>query len=262
MAPSPLTPSRRRRLLPAVGYAVGMAVPVTALALLVRERVDVVLSYDAAAITAVTDLTRSHPGLCTALVTWQEAFQPIWVYSVGTGVCAWLWWRHRLKTRAIWGFVTMMVSWNIALDVKYVVQRARPVVEDAVSHAPGYSFPSGHAANTAAAATAVTVVVWPVLANPAAKMGVVTAAAVVVVLTALDRLFLGVHFPSDVTAGVLLGSGLVLASYAGFRGWNPAHSSERPDTPGPRPTDHSNRSPRRAEPVGASPGPSPTPKEQ
>jgi membrane-associated phospholipid phosphatase len=51
----------------------------------------------------------------------------------------------------------------------------------------------------------------------------------VVLLTALDRVFLGVHFPSDVTAGVLVGSGLALASYAGYRGWNPAHPTDLPD---------------------------------
>ena len=207
-----------------------MAVPVTALAHLahlVRERVDTVLSFDRAAIVAATDLTRSHPGLQRALVGWQAAFQPVWVYSAGTGVCGWLWWRHRLKARAVWGFVTMMVAWNIALDVKYVVRRARPVVEDAVSHAPGYSFPSGHAANTAAAATAVTVMTWPLLTTRAARLAVVVGATAVVVLTAVDRVLLGVHFPSDVTAGVLLGSGLVLASDAGFRGRHPAH----PHTP-------------------------------
>ena len=38
----------------------------------------------------------------------------------------------------------------------------------------------------------------------------------VVVLTMLDRIFLGVHFPSDVTAGVLLALGLSAASHLGF----------------------------------------------
>jgi hypothetical protein len=64
-----------------------------------------------------------------------------------------------------------------------------------------------------------------------AKVIAYSVAAAVVLLTALDRVFLGVHFPSDVTAGVLVGSGLVLASYAGYRGWNPAHPADLPDTP-------------------------------
>jgi undecaprenyl-diphosphatase len=214
-----------------VGYAVAAAVPVTALALLAREQVDFVIRFDKDAIAAATDITRANPGLYTALAWWQEALQPRWVYTVGTGVAAWIWWRHGLKSRAIWGFVTMMVAWNLALDLKYVVQRARPIVTDPVSSAPGYSFPSGHAANSAAAATVIVLMVWPLLKTSAAKVIACSVAAAVVLLTALDRVFLGVHFPSDVTAGVLLGSGLALASYAGYRGWNPAH----PTAPTPSP---------------------------
>jgi membrane-associated phospholipid phosphatase len=222
-------PGRWRRLLPAVGYAVAAAVPVTALALLARERVGFVIDLDKNAIAAATDYTRTHPGLESALVWWQEALQPRWVYVVGTGVCVWLWWRRGLKSRAIWGFVTMMVAWNIALDLKYVVQRARPVVTDPVASAPGYSFPSGHAANTAAATTVVVIMIWPLLRSTAAKVTTCGIAGAVVLVTALDRVFLGVHFPSDVTAGVLVGSGLALASYAGYRGWNPAHPTDLPD---------------------------------
>ena len=213
-----------------MGYAVAAAVPVTALALLAREQVGAVIQFDKNVIAAATDISRANPGLYTALVRWQEALQPRWVYLVGTGVCAWLWWRHGLKSRAIWGFVTMMVAWNLALDLKYVVQRARPIVTDPVSSAPGYSFPSGHAANSAAAATVIVIMVWPLLRSTAAKVVTCCVAGAIVVLTALDRVFLGVHFPSDVTAGVLMGSGLALASYAGYRGWNPAHPTQMPDT--------------------------------
>ena len=214
-----------------MGYAVAAAVPVTALALLARERVGFVIELDKNLIAAATDITRANPGLYTVLVWWQEALQPRWAYLVGTGVAAWIWWRHGLKSRAIWGFVTMMVAWNIALDLKYVVQRARPVVTDAVSSAPGYSFPSGHAADSAAAATVIVIMIWPLLKSTAAKVVACSAASAVVLLTALDRVFLGVHYPSDVTAGVLVGSGLALASYAGYRGWNPAHPTDLPDTP-------------------------------
>lgn len=205
--------------------------PVTALALLARERIDAVISLDNAAIVAATDITRANPGLRTLLLVWEEALQPRWVYLVGTGVAAWVWRRHGLKSRAIWGFVTMMVAWNLALDLKYVVQRARPVVEQAVSHAPGYSFPSGHAANSAASATVVALMVWPLLRSRRARVATVLVASTVVALTALDRVFLGVHFPSDVVAGVLVGAGIAFASYAGYRGWSPSRPDELPHTP-------------------------------
>ena len=125
----------------------------------------------------------------------------------------------------------MMVGWNLALVLKYVVRRARPVVEDAVAHAPGYSFPSGHAANAAIAATALVVLLWPVVESRAGRTILVAAASVVAVLTCLDRVYLGVHFPSDVTAGLILGVGLVLSSYVGYLDWNPRASrpAEDPD---------------------------------
>ena len=88
---------------------------------------------------------------------WQEITQPIHLYIVMTAVCLWVWLARRRTTLAWWAFVTMMLGWNLALVLKYVVQRARPVVDDPVSHSPGYSFPSGHAANAAIVATVVVV---------------------------------------------------------------------------------------------------------
>ena len=42
-------------------------------------------------------------------------------------------------------------------------------------------------------------------------------------------MLLGVHYPSDVTVGVVTGVGLALASYAGYSGWNPPHPTEGDD---------------------------------
>ena len=49
-----------------------------------------------------------------------------------------------------------------------------------------------------------------------------------VAVTAADRVLLGVHYPSDVTVGVITGVGLVLASYAGYVGWHPPDEDEAP----------------------------------
>jgi len=136
-------------------------------------------------------------------------------------LCVWVWRRHGLRTRALWAFVTLMISWNVSLDVKFVVQRARPAVENAVAVAPGYSFPSGHAANTAAAGITLTVLVWPLL-GPKARAVVPVAVTMAVILTALDRVLLGVHYPSDVVGGVALGGALAGASYLGYLRSNPA----------------------------------------
>lgn len=103
---------------------------------------------------------------------------------------------------------------------KPVMPRRRPAYEDVpikrrLDHAerPGSSsFPSGHAASAAAFASAVT------MENPAVGMAVAPVAAVV----AYSRVHTGVHWPSDVAAGVLLGSGVALAT----RRWWPLRVEE------------------------------------
>ncbi|MEA2466020.1 MAG: hypothetical protein QOJ57_146, partial [Thermoleophilaceae bacterium] len=90
----------------------------------------------------------------------------------------------------------------IAHFVSAAVDRPRPFVEHAatihlfVAHAPDPSFPSDHA--TAAFAIAVAVALrW----RPAGWALLAMAAVV-----AVGRVFLGLHYPSDVLAGALLGT--------------------------------------------------------
>ncbi len=208
-------------MLRSVGLAILFTLPTTVLAVLVRAGWEPLLGADGAAVDAATAFSRAHPDLVRALLVWEELFQPRWVYLVGTLVCGWVWWRHRWPARAAWGFVTMMIAWNLALDAKLVVARDRPVVADPVSVAPGYSFPSGHAANTATCATAVVVLLWPALTRRG-RTWAIASAVLLTLATAADRVFLGVHFPTDVLAGMVFGTGLVLASYAG---WRPASAT-------------------------------------
>lgn len=65
-------------------------------------------------------------------------------------------------------------------------------------------FPSGHAANSAAASAALVILLWPVLRRPGRVVAVSLAAAVTTV-TALKRVFLGAQHPSGVIGGVILG---------------------------------------------------------
>jgi len=83
---------------------------------------------------------------------------------------------------------------------KQVVRRARPVLEEAlpplVPTLSGRSYPSAHAATSFAAAGALS----PAL--PARPLYLAAATM------ALTRPYLGVHYPSDVVAGALLGRAL------------------------------------------------------
>ncbi len=225
------TPTRTygRRLGRALAYGVAVAVVLFGVGFLVRSKWGPLQTLDDELIAAATSFARPRDGLRSFLVAWQWLTQPIRLYAIGTALCLWVWLAKGLRTRAWWAFGTMMVAWFIGLVAKSVFQRARPVVEDPLSRAPGYSFPSGHALNSAAWATLVVILLWPLLKPLWARVTAVALAVLVVLVTALDRVLLGVHYPSDVTVGVLTGVGLVLASYAGYVGWNPPDPTEADD---------------------------------
>jgi membrane-associated phospholipid phosphatase len=95
---------------------------------------------------------------------------------------------------------------------KEIPDRARPPeggssVEPLVPIPASDSFPSGHAATAFAAATAVALV-YPRLRIPA---------LVLAALVALSRVYLGVHYWSDVIVGSLFGAGVGWATVVGVR---------------------------------------------
>jgi membrane-associated phospholipid phosphatase len=213
--------SRSRRLARAVVYAVIVAVPIAALAFLVRSKFGPLVDLDQRVILWATNYSRAHDRFESAAATWETVSQPWVMYAVvGVPACLFAWFGPKLRTRAAWALATMATGWMIAGAIKAGVQRARPVIDDPFAVHAGYSFPSGHATNNAIVVTVVLFLLWPVL-GPAARRVLVVIGALWVLITCADRLFMGAHFLSDVIAGVLLGCGLCVASYAGYVGWNP-----------------------------------------
>lgn len=100
---------------------------------------------------------------------------------------------------------------NTAL--KEIVGRARPVVEHPIAFADGKSFPSGHAMSSTVVYGVLLVVFLP-LVPKRWHHAVIGATAGLVVAIGASRVALGVHYPSDVVAGHLLGLALVVASTA------------------------------------------------
>ena len=91
-------------------------------------------------------------------------------------------------------------SWTLAEGAKYLFNRTRPFIWDTevaplIKTPSSSSFPSGHSATAAAGALTLSIL------YPSFAPALVTAGFLVV----LSRVYLGVHFPFDVLAGVAIG---------------------------------------------------------
>ncbi len=137
------------------------------------------------------------------------------VFPVAIGVPAVLTTLHLLdkdsanKQRAIIIGGTVIISSAITGLLKYSIQRKRPFVTypdiNHITPEDSYSFPSGHASTAFALATSVT------MAYP--KWYVATPAYLWASSAAYSRMHFGVHYPSDVIAGALIGSGSAWLCY-------------------------------------------------
>lgn len=114
--------------------------------------------------------------------------------------------------------VVVVGQWAINNGIKLLVRRDRPLVPHLVS-ASGTSFPSGHSAAAAATWAAVALVVGRNLPRPA-RAALAAAATLVTIAVATSRALLGVHWLTDVIAGVAVGWGwftLVAIVFGGRR---------------------------------------------
>jgi undecaprenyl-diphosphatase len=137
---------------------------------------------------------------------------------IGVAVAACIVELMRRPTRSLPIFLSVVVGGQFALSniIKFGVERARPDVSRLTGFA-GSSFPSGH--STAAAATLSAVAL--VMTRGRSRRTKMTAAAVatgLATMVAATRVFLGVHWFTDVIAGLLLGWGwfaLVSVTFGG-----------------------------------------------
>lgn len=113
-----------------------------------------------------------------------------------------------LRRRSWWPVIDIVIVHGSAMIlysmIKHAVHRTRPAAAHWLSPAGGWSFPSGHATQAAAAWGILAVLAW--VGRPVrTKIAIGAGAAVIILLVAFSRYYLGVHWLSDVLAGMTLG---------------------------------------------------------
>jgi undecaprenyl-diphosphatase len=96
---------------------------------------------------------------------------------------------------------------------KALIERPRPEVVERVVEATGYSFPSGHSMGAACVYLAIALTLRRHLSARASWLAL-AGAGLLVGLIALSRVYLGVHYASDIAAGVAFGAAWTLVGAA------------------------------------------------
>lgn len=112
--------------------------------------------------------------------------------TVASGVL----WYLRQRRNAVFLLFAVGGTGLINLGLKLWFERSRPTITRLVLE-EGYSFPSGHAMISMALALTVIILVW----HSRYRVSAVVAGSIYVLLIGLSRMYLGVHYPSDILAG-------------------------------------------------------------
>ena len=194
-----------------------------------------------AALVATSGLVDLHDEILEAsFVNWDQTIQS-WVHGLTTplltqvmlglswmgspialvpavALAAGLLWWQRMKEDAV--LVVAAALGGVALNevMKLYFKRLRPDLPWAFVHEHSFSFPSGHSVLALVIYGIIVYKTQDKLRSRWAKAALMVGALVMVVGIGVSRVYLGVHFPSDVAAGYFVGA-VWLAAVIGSDLW-------------------------------------------
>ncbi|MBT2368159.1 phosphatase PAP2 family protein [Streptomyces sp. ISL-10] len=210
LSPAPSPPRRPAPPRTAAACTGTLCLALTAvLTLLVTLPWSPLISLDRDVVETLHGSAVTQPGFThvnRVLTDW--VWDPWTMRLLAAAATVWLW-RRGERLLAVWVGAASVLAAAVQQSLKAVADRDRPQWPDPVDSAQYAAFPSGHAMT---AAVTCGLLLWLARRYGAAGRGWaagVLLAGVSVVGVGLTRVYLGVHWPSDVVAGWLLGASVV-----------------------------------------------------
>ena len=121
------------------------------------------------------------------------------------------------RAEAAWLAASVIGASVLNATIKLEMHRARPRIVPHLTMVDNASFPSGHAMISAAILLTLGAMLSETVQRTGARVYIMAVAMTLVVLIGLSRLYLGVHWPTDVLAGWCLGGVWALVVFAANR---------------------------------------------
>jgi undecaprenyl-diphosphatase len=124
---------------------------------------------------------------------------------------------HRLWPQVGLLAVSLSAEAGVYVVATYVITRTRPAVPRLEHLIVADSYPSGHTAAAVALYGSLAVVVWSLTTDRLWRRGTILLALMAPIIVAISRMYRGMHNPTDVMAGALIGAACVAVGYLSVR---------------------------------------------
>jgi membrane-associated phospholipid phosphatase len=136
------------------------------------------------------------------VITWCGNFMTLLAVTL---VAVVILWRRRERTDAVFVTLAFLGAQVLSTGMKLGFRRDRPFFPDPLATESTFSFPSGHALVSLAVYGSIALVLACRLSTHAQRAVLLGGTALLVLAIGFSRLYLGVHFLSDVLAGYAAG---------------------------------------------------------
>jgi diacylglycerol kinase family enzyme/membrane-associated phospholipid phosphatase len=193
------------------------------------------MNLDDTIVDAAHDLVSGHDNWISVLDWIAKWLAPIPLRLVVVVAAGVMLWRRHVRF-ALWMLLVTVAEWLIAPYAKLIFDRPRPTWDDPITVAEGWSYPSGHAAGAGYFAAVAIVTTMALLPRGWLRRTLTAVWIALGAVIGLDRVLLGVHYPSDVVGGWALGVLIVMAGWALLLRLAPEPPGPAPSSAGPRPS--------------------------
>lgn len=116
-----------------------------------------------------------------------------------------------IRNKKVGIFITLnlLITTGLNTLLKYIIQRPRPT-EFRLIEENGYSFPSGHTMVSMTFYGLLIYLIYKNIKNNYLKWSLISILILLICLIGISRIYLGVHYPSDVIAGFFVASSYLI----------------------------------------------------